>query len=62
MSQTYGIGHRKDNLKLGRMGRQLFEVNISLDGPEVNPPKESSANKREECLKKLKERLQGEKE
>ncbi|KAH9960370.1 hypothetical protein BGW80DRAFT_1256193 [Lactifluus volemus] len=63
MSQTYGIGHRKDNLKLGRTGRQLFKVNISLDGPEVNPPpKEWSAKKREECLEKLKERLEGEKE
>jgi hypothetical protein len=62
MSQTYGIGHRKDNLKLGRTGRQLFKVNISLDGPEVNPPKQWSANKRGECLEKLKERPEGEKE
>ncbi|KAH9960378.1 hypothetical protein BGW80DRAFT_1256199 [Lactifluus volemus] len=53
---------QKGYLKLGRTGRQLFEVNISLDGPEVNPPKEWSAKKREECLEKLKERLEGEKE
>ncbi|KAH9960382.1 hypothetical protein BGW80DRAFT_1464305 [Lactifluus volemus] len=59
MSQTYGIGHRKDNLKLGRTGRQLFEVIISLDGPEVNPPMEWSAKKREECLEKLKESWRG---
>ncbi|KAH9960368.1 hypothetical protein BGW80DRAFT_1256192 [Lactifluus volemus] len=53
---------QKGYLKLGRTGRQLFEVNISLDGPEVNPPKAWSANKREECLEKLKEMLEGEKE
>ncbi|KAH9974681.1 hypothetical protein BGW80DRAFT_1458202 [Lactifluus volemus] len=51
---------QKGYLKLGRTGRQLFD--ISLDGPEVNPPKEWSANKREERSETLKERLEREKE
>jgi hypothetical protein len=54
-------------LKLGRTGRQLvregvFEVKVTLDGPEENPPDEWSANEREEDLEKLKERLEREKD
>ncbi|KAH9958241.1 hypothetical protein BGW80DRAFT_1376393 [Lactifluus volemus] len=44
---------QKGYLKIGRTGRQLFEV---------NSPREWSAKKREEFLEKLKERLEGEKE